>query len=36
MANIDLLELKPTTISRDLTGKFLLVFGLPKSGKTYT
>lgn len=36
MASVDLLNLQPTTISRDLKGKFILLYGLPKSGKTYT
>ena len=31
---IDLLKLEPTKISRNLRGKFLLVYGLPKTGKT--
>lgn len=30
MANIDLLELEPTTISRDLKGKFVLLYGQAK------
>ena len=34
MAQVDLLNLKPTTISRDLKGKFILLYGEPKSGKT--
>ena len=34
MAGIDLLALEPTKISRNLRGKFLLVYGLPKVGKT--
>jgi hypothetical protein len=34
MAGIDLLALEPTKISRNLRGKFLLVYGLPKTGKT--
>lgn len=34
MAGIDLLALEPTQISRNLRGKFLLVYGLPKVGKT--
>lgn len=36
MANIDILSLQPTTISRDLRGKFLLLYGKEKSGKTST
>lgn len=31
MAGIDLLALEPTQISRNLRGKFLLVYGLPKT-----
>lgn len=31
---IDLLNLEPTTISRDLGGKYLLIYGKPKVGKT--
>lgn len=31
---IDLLNLQPTTISRDLRGKYVLIYGEPKSGKT--
>lgn len=34
MANIDLLNLQPQQISKDLKGKFVLLYGLPKSGKT--
>lgn len=34
MAGIDLMALQPTKISRNLRGKFLLVYGLPKVGKT--
>lgn len=34
MAVINLLELQPTTISRDLRDKYLLLYGLPKVGKT--
>lgn len=34
MANIDLLTLEPTTISRDLRGKYVLIYGAPKVGKT--
>lgn len=36
MASVDILNLKPTTISRDLRGKFLLLYGKEKSGKTST
>lgn len=32
MINLDTLQ--PTQISRDLRGKYLLVYGLPKAGKT--
>ena len=31
---IDLLNLEPTTISRDLKGKYICLFGKPKVGKT--
>ena len=31
---IDLSKLQPTKISRDLKGKYMLFYGLPKSGKT--
>ena len=31
---IDILKLEPTTISRDLKGKYVLVYGAPKVGKT--
>lgn len=31
---IDLLNLAPTAISRDLKGKYVLIYGQPKSGKT--
>lgn len=31
---IDLLALQPTVISRDLKGKYVLLYGKPKSGKT--
>lgn len=31
---IDLKNLKPTVISRNLKGKYLLIYGLPKVGKT--
>lgn len=31
---IDLKSLKPTKISRDLRGKFLMIYGAPKTGKT--
>ncbi len=34
MANIDIFTLEPSKISRDLKGKFLLIYGLPKSGKS--
>jgi len=35
MANmINLVNLQPSTISRNLKGKFLLIYGLPKVGKT--
>lgn len=31
---IDLLNIQPTVISRDLRGKYVLLYGKPKSGKT--
>lgn len=31
---IDLLTLEPQKISRDLRGKYVLLYGLPKVGKT--
>lgn len=31
MANIDLLDLQPTTISRDLRGKYVLLYGQPET-----
>ncbi len=31
---IDLLNIKPTVISRDLRGKYILIYGKPKTGKT--
>lgn len=31
---IDILNLKPTTVSRDLRGKYVMVYGNPKVGKT--
>ena len=31
---IDILSIKPTVISRDLKGKYLLLYGKPKTGKT--
>jgi len=34
MAGIDILNLEPTTISRDLKNKYLLIYSQPKSGKT--
>ena len=33
---IDILNLQPTTISRDLKGKYICIYGKPKVGKTYT
>lgn len=32
--NIDILNLKPTTISRDLREKYILIYSEPKAGKT--
>lgn len=34
MAIIDLLELEPTEVSRDLRDKYILLYSLPKVGKT--
>lgn len=34
MAIIDILNIKPTSISRDLKNKYLLIYGKPKTGKT--
>lgn len=34
MAILNLLDLQPTTISRDLRNKYVLLYGLPKVGKT--
>ena len=34
MAGIDILNLEPSVISRDLRGKFVCLYGLPKVGKT--
>lgn len=34
MANIDLMDLQPTTISRDLRGKYIMLVGAPKVGLT--
>lgn len=35
MANlIDILKIKPTKVSRDLQGKYVLVYGQAKAGKT--
>lgn len=31
---IDILNIAPTTVSRDLRGKYVLLYGKPKSGKT--
>jgi hypothetical protein len=31
---IDILKLKPSTISRDLKGKFVCIYSEPKAGKT--
>ena len=31
---IDILTIEPTVISRDLKGKYLLLYGKPKTGKT--
>lgn len=34
MAVVDILSIEPTSISRDLKNKFVLVYALPKVGKT--
>ena len=34
MAGIDILDLQPSVISKDLRGKFLCIYSLPKAGKT--
>ena len=34
MADIDIFSLEPSKISRDLKGKFLLIYGQPKTGKS--
>ena len=34
MAEIDIFSLEPSKISRDLKGKFLLIYGQPKTGKS--
>ena len=34
MAGIDILNLQPTVISKDLKGKFICIYSLPKVGKT--
>ena len=34
MADIDIFNLEPSKISRDLKGKYLLLYGAPKVGKT--
>ena len=34
MAKIDLLAIQPSVISKDLRGKYVLLYGKPKSGKT--
>lgn len=31
MAGIDILNIKPSVISRDLKGKYLCIYGLPKT-----
>lgn len=33
MAEIDIFNLKPSTISRDLSGKSFLIYGTRKSGR---
>lgn len=34
MADLDIFSLEPSKISRDLKGKFLLIYGQPKTGKS--
>ncbi len=34
MADINILDIEPNKISRDLRGKFVLIFGNAKTGKT--
>ena len=34
MAVVDIFNIEPTKISRDLKGKFVLIYGEAKSGKT--
>ena len=34
MADIDIFSIEPSKISRDLKGKFLLIYGQPKTGKS--
>ena len=34
MATVDILNIEPTVISRDLKGKFVLLYSAPKAGKT--
>lgn len=34
MGKIDILSIEPTTISRDLKNKYILIYALPKVGKT--
>ena len=34
MGDIDIFNIEPSRISRDLKGKFLMIYGLPKSGKS--
>lgn len=34
MAIVDILNLEPTSVSRDLKNKFILVYAQPKTGKT--
>lgn len=32
---LDILSIKPSVISRDLKGKYVLLYGKPKSGKCF-
>lgn len=34
MADVNIFELKPTVISRDLSAKYILLYSKPKVGKT--
>ena len=36
MADIDIFSIQPTQLCTDLSGRFVLLYGQPKSGKTST